>query len=183
MSIYGTVIAVNLALNSSMTIDSDRNIYPDRINQPHQIAQIPLDKYDDGIKEGRAELDHLITVIRNRPKLTPRQKAIGIYKLYRQRATALDRSIEQGLFGTYMLIENKDIIVQRWKTERDTLNNLAGREIEPHLTAKERKDRDLGLEMERKMRAMLNDPAQMKRIREQIEAERDNQKLRGIIPQ
>jgi hypothetical protein len=176
MSIYSAVVALNLALNPSLAIDRDRATHP------IQIAQIPLDKYDDGIKEERTELDRLINVVRNRPKLTARQKAIGIYKLYRQRAAALDRSIDQGLVGTYMLLEHKDIIVQRWKTERDSLNSLAAREIEPHLTAKERKARDLSLEMERKMRAMLNDPAQMKRIQDQIQAERDNEKLRGIVP-
>jgi hypothetical protein len=182
MSIYGTVVALNLALNPSMAIDTDRNAYIDRASYPLQIAQIPLNKYDDGIKEARVEIDRLVNVIRNRPKLTPRQKAIGIYKLYRQRVGQLDQRIDQGLVGTFMEIEHKNIIVQRWKAERDELNSLAAREIEPHLTAKERKARDLALEFERKMKATLNDPVQMKRIQDQIQAERDNEKLRGIIP-
>jgi hypothetical protein len=180
MSISGAVLALNLVLNSSVVISSNQSVDRSAIHQPDRIAQIPLDKYDDGIKAGRAEVDRLIEIVRTRPNLTARQRAVGIFKLYSRRASELNQQIEQGLVGTYILLENKEIIIQRWTTERNSLQKLAEREIEPYLTAKERKLRDL-----------LNDPVKMKQLRDeatrQAEAEQkrrdDANKLRGIIPQ
>ncbi len=179
MSIQVTVIALQLVLNSNMAINIDRHGYIDR---PTQIAQIPLNKYDDGIQAGRVEIDRLVGVIRSYPKLTAREKAIGVYKLYRRRASELDQRAEQGLAGTFMLLEHKTIIIERWKAERDSLVQSANREIEPHLTANERKMRDLSAQRLKKLREMMNDPVQIKRVQEQIQAEKDKEKLRGIIP-
>jgi hypothetical protein len=179
MSISGIFIALNLTLNPFTVFNSEGNTYSNTVHRSYEIAQIQLDKYDDGIKDGRAELDRLINIVRNRPKLTAKQRATGIAKLYIRRAEQLDQQISQGLFGTYMLTENKNIIVQRWKTERDSLKSLAQREIEPYLTARERK-----------ILSILNNPAQMKRIQEEaarkVESQRrereDAEKLRGIVP-
>jgi predicted component of type VI protein secretion system len=179
MSIYGTVIALNLALNSSAAADFKPNTYINQVNQPNQIAIVPLDKYDDGIQESRAEIERLINIVRNHPNLTGKQKAVGVYKLYARRIQGLEENISQGLFGIYMRPEDKDTIVKRWMNERDRLKILANQEIEPYLTARERK-----------VRAMLNDPAYRQRLLEEVKrrsaaeqrARQDADGLRGIIP-
>jgi hypothetical protein len=91
MSIYSAVVALNLALNSSVAINFDPSIYHNQVSQLDRLAQIPLDKYDDRIKEGRTELDRLIEIVRTRPNLTPRQRAVGIFKLYLRRAGELNQ--------------------------------------------------------------------------------------------
>jgi hypothetical protein len=180
MSISSIVIALNLVLSPVTAFDSEATTYSNTGQTSYEIAQIPLDKYDDGIQAGRAELNRLINIVRTRPKLTAKQRATGVAKLYTRRAQELDQRISQGLDGTFILIENKKIIIQRWTTERDSLKRLALREIEPYLTARERK-----------ILSILNDPAQMKRIQEEAQRKaeieqrerEDAEKLRGIIPQ
>lgn len=79
-----------------------------------------------------------------------------------------------------MTIRDKETVIQRWTTEKARLTVLADREIEPFLTAKERK-----------IKAMLNNPETMKKMREQAEkqiqaenrAKKDAEQLRDIIPQ
>jgi hypothetical protein len=177
MSIYSTVLALSLTLHP--TADNSFGITnTNSIGQPSLLAQIALDQYDDGIKANREELNRLINIVRNHPNLTSRKKAVGIYRLYTRRINQLNENISRGLYGIYMLMENKDIIVQRWKTERDSLQKLADQEIEPYLTA-----------TERKVRAMLSNPAEVRRMqeaaRQQVERERrsreDAEKLRDII--
>jgi hypothetical protein len=179
MSIYGTVIALNLTLNSSTAADFKPNTYINQVNQPNQVAIVPLDKYDDGIQESRTEIERLINIVRNHPNLTGKQKAVGIYKLYSRRIQGLEQNISNGLFGIYMSPEDKDTIVKRWMNERDRLKILANQEIEPYLTAREKQ-----------VRAMFSDPVYVQRLLEEAKrraaaeqrARQDADSLRGIIP-
>ena len=84
MSIYGTIIALNLAMNSSPSV----NHRP--IQQIDRVAQkVPLGQINDGIRDGRVQLDRLIKIIRSQPKLTPLKKATGVSNLYFRRADLL----------------------------------------------------------------------------------------------
>jgi hypothetical protein len=182
MSIYGAAIALNLALNSSTAIVLNATTYTDKVGKPNQVAQTiltPLDQYDDGIQKGREQLDRLIKIVRSYPKFNARQKALGVAKLYTQRAEELDKLISGYLNHTNVSEDNKLIILQRWKTERDSLKKMANQEIEPHLTAKEKA-----------FRAFLSNPENIKKLQEaakrrEEEARRrreDAEKLYDILP-
>jgi hypothetical protein len=182
MSIYSAAIALNLALNSSPAIYSNANISSNKFSKPTELAQvtfIPLDQYDDGIQKGREQLDRLVKVVRSYPKFTARQKAGGVSKLYMQRVSELDKLISWGLDHQHVSQRDKQIIIQRWKTERDSLKRMANEEIEPYLTAKQRAFINF-----------FNDPVKVKKLEDQIrrrdEEERRNredaEKLRDILP-
>jgi hypothetical protein len=174
MSIYGAAIALNLALNSGTTIVLDTTTYINEVSEPYTLAQTilaSLDQYDDGIEKGREQLDRLTKIVRNYPTFNARQKALGVAKLYTQRAEELDNLISGQL--------NKLVIIHRWKAERDTLKKMAAQEIEPHLTAKEKA-----------FRAFLSNPENIKKLQEaanrrEEEARRrrdDAEKLYDILP-
>jgi hypothetical protein len=182
MSIYSAAIALNLALSSTMAIGFDVNTSINKFSKPTEVSQnifIPLDQYDDGIQKGREQLSRLVKVVRNYPKFTARQKAGGVAKLYMQRVNELDELISGQLNHKHVSQRDKLVIIQRWKTERDSLKRMANEEIEPHLTAKERAFRDF-----------FNDPVKMKKLQDEInrreeEAKRnreDAEKLRDILP-
>ena len=179
MSIVSTVVALNIFSSPVMATGFNPKVGLHEFSQSRRVAQVPLNQYNDRIQEGREELTRLISIVRSHPKLSAKEKAVGVAKLYARRAKVLDGNAEQGLSGTFMRTEDKTIIVNRWKAERDEMIKLANREIEPYLTARERK-----------IRAILSDPAQVKLLLErgkrQIEAEerarRDAEALRGIIP-
>ncbi len=175
MSIYGTIIALNLAMNSSPSV----NHRP--IQQIDRVAQkVPLGQINDGIRDGRVQLDRLIKIIRSQPKLTPLKKATGVSNLYFRRAKELDRAIEGNGSANFTSVsaEDKNVIIQRWKAESDALKKLAEDEIEPHLTPQQR--------------AFINtlkDPVKMKKLGEdaarQLEAQRrqeeDARKIREAL--
>jgi hypothetical protein len=182
MSIYGAAIALNLALNSGTTIVLGTTTYINKVGEPYTLSQTiftPLDQYDDGMQKGREQLDRLIKIVRSYPKFNARQKALGVAKLYTQRAEELDNLISGYLNHTNVSEDNKLIIIQRWKTERDTLKKMANQEIEPHLTAKEKA-----------FRAFLSNPENIKKLQEaakrrEEEAKRkrdDAEKLYDILP-
>jgi hypothetical protein len=182
MSIYGAAIALNLAFNSSTAIVLDTTTHTNKAGKPNQVAQnilTPLDQYDDGIQKGREQLDRLIKIVRSYPKFNARQKALGVAKLYTQRAEELDNLISGQLNHTNVSEENKLVIIQRWKVEKDTLKKMATQEIEPHLTAKEKA-----------FRAFLSNPENIKKLQEEAkrreeEARRrreDAEKLYDILP-
>jgi hypothetical protein len=82
MSIYGAVVALNLALNSSAAINLSPRVNYNQVNQPDRVAQtVPLSQINDGIRDGRTQLYRLIKTIRNQPKLTPLKRATGISNL------------------------------------------------------------------------------------------------------
>jgi hypothetical protein len=181
MSIYGAVFALNLALHSSVSIGPNPVTYQHQVNHPHRVAQqIPLDRINDGIQPGRAQLNRLITIVRNKSNLSARKRAIGISNLYFRRAKELDLEIEERGYANFNSVstENKNIIIQRWKVERDSLKKLAEQEIEPHLTAKERY-----------LINTLKDPIKMKQLGDeaarQAEVERqkkdDDNKVRDAL--
>lgn len=182
MSIYGTAIALNLVLNSSTAIVLDTTTPAHKASKPNETAQITLfsvDQYDDGIQEGREQLNRLIKIVRSYPKFNARQKAGGVAKLYMRRAQELDSLISGQLDGTYISEERKLVIIQRWKAERITLKKMATQEIEPHLTAKEKA-----------LRAFLSNPENIKKIQDEVtrkveEDKRrrdDAEKLYDILP-
>lgn len=181
MSIYGAIVALNLAVNSSTAINSSPSINYHQVNQPDRIAQtVPLSQINDGIRDGRTQLDRLIKTIRNQPKLTPLKRATGISNLYFRRAKELDLEIEGRGYANFASVspENKNIIIQRWKAESDSLKKLAEQEIEPHLTP-----------MQREFINTLKDPVKMKKINaeaaRQVETERqqrdDAQKIKDAL--
>jgi hypothetical protein len=180
ISIYSTTLTFALALNPVSASSLDANMNIKALNMSSQIAQIPLSKYDDGIKESRAELERLIGIVKSQNKLTAKQKATGVFRLCQRRIEQLDGNIERGLFGTFMELADKETIVQRWKTEKARIKAIADREIDPYLTARDRK-----------IKEMLENPETMRQIREQAEkqveaenrARRDAEQLRGIIPE
>ncbi len=180
MSIVGTAVALNLFSSPVMAGNFDtktdfHEFYPSR-----RIAQITIGKYSDGIRESREELSRLIHIVRNHPKLSDRKKAEGVFKLYMRKAGILDDGVRRGIYGKAIREEDKLTIINRWKAERDEMVRLANQEIEPYLTARERK-----------VRAIFSDPAQVKLIIEQgrrineaeARARRDADALRGIIPE
>jgi hypothetical protein len=182
MSIYGAAIALNLAFNSSTAIVLDTTTQIGDVGEANVLSQAILassDQYDDGIQKGREQLDRLIKIVRSYPKFNARQKALSVAKLYTQRAEELDNLISGHLNHTNVSEDNKLIIIQRWKTERDTLKKMANQEIEPHLTAKEKA-----------FRAFLSNPENIKKLQEaakrrEEEARRrreDAEKLYDILP-
>jgi hypothetical protein len=171
MSIYGTVIALNLALNSDMAINFSSRVNYNQTNQPDLIAQtVPLGQINDGIRDGRTQLDRLIKTIRNQPKLTPLKRATGISNLYFRRAKELDLEIEGRGYANFAAVspENKNIIIQRWKAESDSLKKLAEQEIEPHLTP-----------MQREFINTLKDPVKMKKLGEEASRQAEIERQRA----
>jgi hypothetical protein len=171
MSIYGAVVALNLALNSSVAINPHPSIYHHQVNQSDRIAQtVPLSQINDGIRDGRAQLDRLIKTIRNQPKLTPLKRATGISNLYFRRAKELDLAIEGRGSANFASVspENKNIIIQRWKAESDSLKKLAEQEIEPHLTP-----------MQREFINTLKDPVKMKKLGEEASRQAEIERQRA----
>jgi hypothetical protein len=110
--------------------------------RPILIAQKSIAEYeknDEDGKIGRAEfLNSNISKINKDSSLSIPKKARLIYKVRREVIENLNKRISFGLYGTYMKIEDKNTIVRRWTVERDTLQELADREIYPFLTAKEK---------------------------------------------
>lgn len=181
MSIYGAVVALNLALNSNVSISPHLSIDRGQVNQPDRVAQkVTLGQINDGIRDGRVQLDRLIKIIQSQPKLTPLKRATGISNLYFRRAKELDREIEGSGYANFASVsaEDKNIIIQRWKVESDSLKKLAEQEIEPHLTPRQREFINT-----------LRDPVKMKKIGDeaarQAEVERqqrdDARKIRDAL--
>jgi hypothetical protein len=179
MSIVSTVVSLSLFSSPVMATGFNAKVGLPEFSQSERVAQVPLNQYNDRIQEGREELTHLISIVRNHPKLSAKEKAVGVFRLYKRRAEVLHSNVKQGLDGVFMTTENKITILNRWKAERDEMEKLASQEIEPYLTARQRK-----------IRAIFSDPAQVKLLleqsRRQAEAEdrkrKDAEALRDIIP-
>jgi hypothetical protein len=109
---------------------------------PILVAQKSIAEYEKNDEDGkisRAEfLNSNISKINNDSSLSRAKKARRIYQVRLEVIENLNKRISFGLYGTYMKIEDKNTIVARWTVERDTLQELADREIYPFLTAKEK---------------------------------------------
>jgi hypothetical protein len=171
MSIYGVVVVLNFVLNSSVAINSSPSINSSSFHQADRVAQtLPLSQINDGIRDGRVQLDRLIKTIRHQPKLTPLKRATGISNLYFRRAKELDLEIEGRGSANFASVspENKNIIIQRWKAESDSLKKLAEQEIEPHLTP-----------MQREFINTLKDPVKMKKLGEEASRQAEIERQRA----